>query len=125
MLDSQYEKAYDRLVVLADADLMARFAPLQARLANEKNVYVVYAKPELEAWLAAGLDQAFYTQHQGHITRKLFTQRFGKSASHEVEAQLANYDIGAAKSLVPELSEFIRLISEVDGNFDGYDDAKV
>ncbi|CAN7380921.1 DUF4062 domain-containing protein [Massilia sp. LjRoot122] len=111
MIEPQHDQAYDKLIVLADADLIGRFSLLQERLKSESKVHLVFASPALEAWMTAGLDPAFYTANNGRISRKEFDQRFGKKARLELDSLIANYDIEVARKLVPEFDRFITLIS--------------
>ncbi|MED5615791.1 DUF4062 domain-containing protein [Janthinobacterium sp. P210005] len=116
MLDSQYGAAYDKVVVLADADLKDNFSKLNDRLDGENSVHIVFADPEIETWLVAGLDPDFFNSRAGNITRKVFLEHFGKMTGIELDRQLLHYDIEAAKNLLPELARFIELISDTESD---------
>lgn len=109
------EKDYDHVVIVLDADsaspddVEVQRAAVRAQLGQhhlgEEEVSIVFAVPELEAWLIADHDE-----EPEHNSRARFEALFGRRTPSKMESRAQVLDLGVARERSPSLDAFVRTL---------------
>lgn len=117
------EKHYDHVVIALDADTTVaediddQRAAIRAQLSkhrlNEHEVSIVFAVPELEAWLIADLDDDPELD-----SRAKFEQRFGRRTPTSIAERARSLDLDVARRRSPSLDRFMTTLEELRQRLD-------
>ena len=119
---AQYSPLFREVIVLMDSDAenqrqydtICRAGQALIEGSRRKNVSIHFAHPNIEAWLAAGLNPDLYRQRQGLIDKETFNEVFFKPTIQNVTNALKSreFDYQAAMTVCKDFRSFAeRLMS--------------
>lgn len=119
----QYARIFDHVIVLMDSDTTSlnEIDYIKQEFANRversglENISLYLATPEIESWIAAGLDKDTYIRFGGNINKNLLKEHFVKSNSYNISNILRDdFNFVQAIEINNDLHNFTEKLLDVE-----------
>ena len=119
---AEYASIFDEVIILMDADTkneneistMYNSMCDLIQKSGKGNIKFQFAIPEIESWIAAGLNPDIFKEFNGNIDKDLFNKLFFTSTLNNITTSLKkNYDLNIAMSICGDLHSFVELLLSV------------